>query len=122
MYPKHLYEVDQPNVAISQIYHYAKRSCLSVESPVADGFGDVVGADVVGVFEVGDGAGDFADFVVGAGAEGELAHRVFEHLFAGLVQPAEILDISMRHCGVGHQAAVAKAGGLAGAGGLDHLP
>src|SRR5690554_3480191 len=37
---------------------------LSVQSSVADGFGDVLGLEVGAVFQVGDGAGDFADFVV----------------------------------------------------------
>ena len=36
-----------------------------------DGFGDVCGGDVGLVLEVGDGACDLEDAVVGAGGEGE---------------------------------------------------
>ena len=38
----------------------------AVEVAVGDSFHDVVGEDVVAAFEVGDGAGDFEDAVVGA--------------------------------------------------------
>ncbi len=81
----------------------------------------MVGADGVGIFEVGDGSCDFADFVVCAGAEGELGHSLFEHLLAGFVELAECFDVFVGHGGVGHEASVAEAGGLAGAGGLDHV-
>src|ERR1700722_10726041 len=54
----------------------------TVEAAVLDGFGDVFGLDRVGAFEVGDGAGDFQDAVVGAGAEALLGHGAFEQAFA----------------------------------------
>lgn len=38
----------------------------AVEVAVGDSFHDVVGKDVVAAFEVGDGASDFEDAVVGA--------------------------------------------------------
>ena len=41
----------------------------SIEASIADGLGDVVGLDVRGVVEVGDGAGDFQDAAIGAGGE-----------------------------------------------------
>jgi len=41
----------------------------SVEGSILDGFADVFGGDRVGFGEVGDGAGDFEDAVVGAGAQ-----------------------------------------------------
>ena len=41
---------------------------LPVQAAVLDGFGEVVGLDGVGAFDVGDGAGDTEDLVVGAGA------------------------------------------------------
>jgi hypothetical protein len=40
-----------------------------IEGPILDGFADVLGGDAVGSGEIGDGAGDFEDAVVGAGAE-----------------------------------------------------
>ena len=47
-----------------------------------NGFGDVFGRDLGSVFEVGDGAGDFEDAVVGAGAKGLLGHSAFKQTFA----------------------------------------
>jgi len=52
---------------------------LSIEASVLDGFGDVVGLDVLLVDEVGDGAGDSQDLVVGAGAEAQLGDGLLEH-------------------------------------------
>ena len=40
----------------------------AVEAVVLDGFGEVLGEDAVGIVEVGDGAGDFEETVVGTGA------------------------------------------------------
>ena len=50
---------------------------FSVKFSVADCFCKVLGVDVLFAFEVGDGAGDFADFVVCAGAQCEFGHRLF---------------------------------------------
>ena len=44
-------------------------SVAAVEGAVLDGFGDVLDGDVRLAAEVGDGAGDLEDAVVGAGAE-----------------------------------------------------
>ena len=44
-----------------------------VEAAVLDGFGDVFGGNSSGAGEVGDGAGDLEDAVVGAGAEAQAA-------------------------------------------------
>ena len=54
----------------------------AVERAVLDGFGDVFGFDVGGVFDIGDGAPDFQDAVVGAGAKSLLSHGAFEEAFA----------------------------------------
>jgi hypothetical protein len=51
---------------------------LAVEGAELDGFEEVIGGDGVGRGEVGDGAGDFEDAVVGAGAEVEIRHRELE--------------------------------------------
>ena len=48
----------------------------AVEVAVGDGFHDVVGEDVVAAFEVGDGAGDFQDAVVGSCAHVHAFHGV----------------------------------------------
>ena len=50
----------------------------AVEVAVADGFHDVVLADLDAAFEVGDGAGDFQDAVVGP--------RAHVHLGDGLAE------------------------------------
>ena len=48
----------------------------AVEVAVGDGFHDVVAEDVGGAFEVGDGAGDFEDAVVGSRAHVHALHGV----------------------------------------------
>ena len=59
----------------------------AVEAAVLDCFGEVFGADVVGVIQVGDGAGDLEDAVVGAGAEAHAADGHFERALAGGMGP-----------------------------------
>ena len=48
----------------------------AVEVAVADGFHDVVLADLDAAFEVGDGAGDFQDAVVGSRTHVHAVHGV----------------------------------------------
>lgn len=55
---------------------------LAVEGAVLDRFEDVVGAELVLSGEVGDGAGDLEDAIVGAGGEIELLHSLLEELGA----------------------------------------
>src|ERR1035437_3159215 len=52
--------------------------------------GDVFGLDVLAPAELGDGAGDFQDPVVGAGGQGQPADDHFERLLPGGVPPAEL--------------------------------
>ena len=47
---------------------------LSIQTSVADGFGDVVALDIRLTGEVGDGAGDLDDAFVGSGGEIEGGH------------------------------------------------
>ena len=54
----------------------------AVEVAVADGFHDVVLADGDAAFEVGDGAGNFQDAVVGAGAHVHLGDDLAQLLHA----------------------------------------
>ncbi len=83
-----------------------------------DGFADVCGRDFFGGFEVGDGAGDFADFVEGAGGEAEFFHGLFHEELGGLVEDAEAVDLGFGHGGVGG-GGVAEAFALEGEGGGD---
>ena len=50
----------------------------AVEVAVADGFGEVFGLDVFAAIEVGYGAGNLEDAVVGTGTHIELRHGFFE--------------------------------------------
>src|SRR5690242_14050129 len=54
----------------------------AVEGAVLDGLAEVLGLEGGGGIEVGDGAGDFEDAVMGTGGEAEAGDGVFEELFA----------------------------------------
>jgi hypothetical protein len=57
------------------------------------GLGQMLGGDTVGAVEVGDGARDFENAVVGARAQPHAPHRHFERALAGgikLAQPPQI--------------------------------
>lgn len=76
---------------------------IAVQSAVLDGFADVVGLDGFGTVEIGDGAGDFQDAVIGAGAEIQLGHRHFDEILSGLVELAVDFEMTGGHAGVaGH--------------------
>jgi len=51
--------------------------------------------------EIGDGAGDFQDAVVGTGAEGKLLHCLLEHLAERGVERDVSADLRVAHAGVG---------------------
>ena len=87
---------------------------IAVEAAVLDGFGEVLGGDGGGFIEVGDGAGNFEDAVVGAGGEAHASDGHFEGALAGIVESADFADIAGGHAGV-----VESAGALYGAGLLD---
>ena len=81
-----------------------------------DGFADMLGLDVFAAFEIGDGAGDFADFVEGAGGEAEFFHALLHEFFAGGVEFTVLFELGFGHGGVGHRAVFAEAGALEGDG------
>jgi hypothetical protein len=85
---------------------------IAVEAAVLDGFGEVLGGDVGGMIEVGDGAGDFEDAVVGAGGEAHAADGHFEGAFAGIIEGADAADIAGGHAGVVEAAGVLHGAGL----------
>ena len=84
-----------------------------------DGLEEVVGGDRVGAGEVGDGARDLEDAVVGAGGEVELLHGLLEKLAERRIDGAMLADLRVRHAGVGAGARAGEAGALAEARGLD---
>ena len=85
----------------------------AVEGAVLDGLGDVARQDLFRVFEVGDGARDAQDAVVGAGGEAELGDGVFHLLFAFAVELAEAAQGARSHLGVAELAERLQAPALA---------
>ena len=81
-----------------------------------DGFGEVLGADVVGSVDVGDGAGEAEDFVVGAGGEAKLVHGLAEESFASFIKRTVAADGAGSHAGVGGGGVGAETLSLAGSG------
>ena len=71
-----------------------------VEVAVGDGFHDVVVEDVGAGLEVGDGAGDFEDAVVGAGAHVHAFHGVAKFFQAGGVGFGVFVEQGGGHLGV----------------------
>ena len=67
------------------------RPIIAIQTAILDGFGEVLGGDGGGMIEVGDGAGDLEDAVVGAGGEAHAADGHFEGAFAGVVESAGVL-------------------------------
>ena len=70
---------------ISSSYHLL-RPVASVEVAVVDGFGDVVGLNLLASFKVGDGAGNFQDAAVCSGGEREAFHCCVEQFEAVVVR------------------------------------
>jgi len=59
---------------------------VPIQTPVLNGFGQMLGGDGLGAGEVGDGAGHFEDAVVGAGGEAKAADGHFERALARLLE------------------------------------
>ena len=91
-------------------------SKLPIQFSVTDGFGDVLALDVFGVFEVGDGSGDLADFIVGTSGQVELYNSLLEHHFSLFIQAAMFFDLSVGHdrivCGADAESLLLSAAGL----------
>lgn len=51
---------------------------VAIEGSVVDGFAEVCDADVFAFGEVGDGAADAKDFVVSAGGQAHIFHRLLQ--------------------------------------------
>jgi hypothetical protein len=91
---------------------------IPVKRAVLDGLQQVRLLDAVAAREVGDGAGDFQDAVVGAGGQRELLHRLLEHFPERGVERDMGADLRVAHAGVGRELRPGEAGELAFAGGL----
>ena len=71
------------------------RPVSPIEGAILDGFSNVFGSDLRSAFEIGDGAGDFQNAIVRAGAEPLLRHRALEQPLAvggKLAVVADLLD------------------------------
>ena len=93
-----------------------------VEGAVLDGFEDVVGGDVIEGRKIGEGAGDFENAVVGAGAEVEVGHGVIEQAGGFGIDDAVLAQQARSEGAVAGDANAAVAVLLDGAGGHDPLP
>src|SRR5436305_678810 len=89
---------------------------------VLQGFRNVGGADLVRGGEVGDGAGEFDDAVMGAGGEVHLAGGGAHQLLARRVQWAVLAYLARPHVRVRDARCLGEAGALPHTGGLDARP
>ncbi len=76
------------------------RPKLPVKSAILNGFGDVFAGDVRGAGEVGDGARDLEDPVVGPRAEVHVGHGEFEKFKSRFVDGAMGLEFAAAHAGI----------------------
>lgn len=111
---------------------FAPEACslkqLPVQRAVLDRLQHIVRADVLRATEIGQGAGDLEDTVVGAGGEVHLAHGMLHVAVAHVVELAVLLHLARAHGGIGAglaslEAALLDLAGLhhAGADGLRFL-
>lgn len=68
---------------------------------ILDGLGQMGDLDAFAARQIGDGASQFEDAMIGAGAELELAHGGAQQAAAGVVDPAERAHLGHTHIGVG---------------------
>ncbi len=97
---------------------FSLTSLLRLE-PVLHRFGEVGGGDVVSALEVGDGAGEFDEAIVGAGGETHGRDGLPQKVFAGLVEGAELAEEGAIHLGIGENTLSFKTFPLDIAGALD---
>lgn len=88
------------------------RPKTSVKHPIIDRFIQMQRLDIFAVVEVGDGAGDAEDFVVGAGGKAEFGHRGFQEVLTFVAQLAEFADLSVGHLRVVANLAAVESSGL----------
>ena len=73
----------------------------AIQGAVLDGFANVVGGYGFAACEVGDGAGNFQDTIIGSRAKVEILHGVAEHFEGGVVDGTEFFDLTVRHSSIG---------------------
>ena len=85
---------------VRNLHEVGSHIAWAVEVAVGDGFHDVVVEDVGAGFEVGDGAGDFEDAVVGPRTHVHAIHGVAQLLEAGGVGLGVFVQQGRGHLGV----------------------
>ena len=76
----------------------------AVLAPVEDCLGEVSSVDVITCREVGDGAGDLEDAVVGARGAAQAFDGLFDQFVVGVVQAALFFDLTVFEQDVGFAA------------------
>src|SRR5688572_7861098 len=76
---------------------YGGRGGGAVQRSILDGLADVRGGDVAAAVQVGDGAGDLYDAVVGARGEPQPCDGRAQQRVASRVHAAERGDVARRH-------------------------
>ena len=85
---------------------------LPVQRAVLDRLADVRGADDLAAVEVGDGAGDLHDAVIGAGGQREAVEGRSQHTVGLVVHDADLVELSGFDAGVTPDGHALKAGSL----------
>ncbi len=91
---------------------------IPIQTTVLDGLKEMWLLDAVASGQVRNGAGDFQDAVVGAGAKRELLHRLLEHFAQRGVERDMRAHLCVAHACVGRELASREARELAFARGL----
>ncbi len=89
---------------------------VSIQTPILDGLGQVLGGDAIGVIEVRNRPRDFQNAIMRAGAEAHSTNRHFERTLAGVVKRAQFPELRYRDL------RVVKAAGLLQRSSLSHAP
>lgn len=92
---------------------------LPVQRAVLDRLGDVLRQELIGSRQIGDGAGDFQELVVGAGGDVELLHGLMEQRVRLGGHGAGRADLAVAQLRVGQQAGGFEAPALPTTGGQD---
>lgn len=96
------------------LYAYSAALILvALPRPILHRFGDMRRLDLLGAGEIGNGAGQLEDAVVGAGAEMQLAHGCLEQILAGSVKLAVLAHLVGVHLRIGQRGCTLKAFTLA---------
>jgi hypothetical protein len=74
---------------------------IAIQGAILDRLQDMRGLNVLSRGEIGDGARDLEDAIVGSGAQIELFHGEVQEFFAFRVQFAMCFQQTMGHLGIG---------------------